>query len=110
MRLAAASLPVEQATWAVIDAEGQRRPVAIGRGPATTHSDTPPLESLYDTSPPCPGEGASNRVSRGNEYGNWTCAQAPGWQLLDRLLAEIRWLQYPRGRQKPRIRFISPRH
>lgn len=84
--------PVSGTSWAVITTKGIRRVVLVT--PTASPADTQLTESPQapETSQPS-GPNVLEHPQRSETYSCIGCPQAPGWQMLDRLLAETRWLQ-----------------
>ncbi len=87
-----------QRCWALIGFDGSRRVIAVAEMSWTGGIERPGAEQVVEQnmrlSPPSYHYGASL------SYPGIPTDTSSGWQLLDRLLAELRWLQ----RQANRLR------
>jgi len=94
-------------SWALITAEGERRIVSIASA-----SNAPALQNPNGFAPQGPMENTPTQSpvqpQASEMYAGIPAAASQGWPLLDRLAAEIRWLQY-RARVQKRQRAPIPR-
>ncbi|MDW7993049.1 MAG: hypothetical protein RMI91_00185 [Gemmatales bacterium] len=98
-----ASLVSEGISWAILDTDGNRRVIRVSQITATRPPEMLPT-SAYSPMVTQDDLSVTAGVDAGFEYRALVPPQAPGWQLIDRLSAEVRWLQRASSSPKYRLR------